>query len=90
MTAVNMYSTLPKKLQQVGYWLLTLKPGESMDLSTAVFRVRAETLQSYVHKLNGLYGRRYRAYGGITKQPDGTRNVKPSNHCLRVHYLGKR
>ena len=86
----HIYASLPPKVRQMGYWLLTLKPGEFMDLSPSVFKVRAETLQSYLHKLNGLYGRRYRAYGGVTKHSDGRRKYKPSTHCLRVHYLGVR
>lgn len=85
----NLYANLPPKVRKIGYWLLTLKPGESMDLSPSVFEVRAETLQSYLHKINGIYGRRYRAYGGITRK-DGERQHKPPTHCLRVHYLGER
>ena len=85
-----MYTTFPEKLQQVGYWLLTLKPGEYMELPPSVFGVRAETLQSYVNRLNGIYGRRYRTYGGLTKNKDGTRNHKPNTHSLTVHFLGTR
>lgn len=85
----NIYANLPPKVRQIGYWLLMLKPGECMELSPEVFGVRAETLQSYLHKLNKLGGRRYRTYGGI-KVIDGVRLHKPDNHCLRVHYLGTR
>ncbi len=86
---ISMYLSLPKKIRQVAYLLCMLKPGEYMDLSPAVFDVKAETLQTYVHLINGLYGRRYRAYGGVVRK-DGKRLHKPEGHMLRVHYIGLR
>lgn len=85
----HMYLSLPKKVRLMAYQLCMLKPGEFMDLPPAVFKVKAETLQSYLHQINGLYGRRYRAYGGITRK-EGRRQHKPASHALRVHYLGIR
>ena len=78
-----MYQGLCGIKKNIAHWLLLLKPGESMDLSPEAFGSNVETLQQYVHAINGLEGRRYKCFGGLRKRR-GKRIYRPEGSVLRV------
>lgn len=78
-----MYSSLTGTKKAIAHWLLLLKPGESMDLRPEAFGATVETLQQYVHGINGMEGRRYKCFGGLRKRR-GKRLFRPEGSALRV------
>ena len=84
------YRTLPKKVRTIANWLLILKPGEFMDITQKDFGVKPETVQTYIHQIEGMFGRHYRCFGGVVKHENKHRRWRSPDQPIRVQYLGVR